>query len=93
MAYGIIKQVTEDQLDRIMRAINNEPGLEIPVYRKRNTFLIDVDVANPLGGGEKGFQQGSRGRISKAKENLQAKSNANGGGQGGSRAKFLGSIQ
>ena len=47
------KKFSEDQLDRIMRAIHNEPGFEIPVYRKRNTFLIDVDVADPVGGGQK----------------------------------------
>ena len=46
---GVIKQVTQEQLERIMRAISNEPGLEIPVYRKRNTFLIDVDIPDPTG--------------------------------------------
>ena len=53
----MIKQVTQDQLERIMRAVQNEPGLEIPVYRKRNTFLIDVDIPDPKGDVEMGGGQ------------------------------------
>ena len=70
---GIIKQVTEDQLDRIMRAIHNEPGLEIPVYRKRNTFLIDVDVADPVGGGVKGSAKDQGEGFQKAKKTFKPK--------------------
>ena len=70
---GIIKQVTEDQLDRIMRAIHSEPGLEIPVYRKRNTFLIDVDVADPVGGGEKGSTKDQGEGFQKPKKTFKPK--------------------
>ena len=56
----VIKQVTQDQLERIMRAVSNEPGLEIPVYRKRNTFLIDVDIPDPKGDVEMGGGQGDQ---------------------------------
>ena len=31
---GLVKQVTEEQLARIMKAIQDEEGPEIPVYRK-----------------------------------------------------------
>ena len=57
-----------------MRAVQNEPGLEIPVYRKRNTFLIDVDIPDPKGEGEKGAHGDQEGGFQKPKRTVRATS-------------------
>ena len=69
---GVIKQVTQDQLERTMGAVSNEPGLEIPVYRKTNTFVIDVDIPDPKGDVEMGGGQGDQeGGFQKPKKTVR----------------------
>ena len=70
---GIIKQVTEEHLARIMKAIQAEPGLEIPVYRKRNTFLIDMDVPDPVEEAKKGVVEDPEGGFKKPKKTVRAR--------------------
>ena len=36
--------LTDEQLTRILTIVQSEPGPEIPVYKKGNTFLVDVEV-------------------------------------------------
>ena len=41
---GVVKTVTQERQARILKILNEDKGPEVPVVRKGNTFLIEVDV-------------------------------------------------
>ena len=51
---GIIKTMSQEAQGRILKIIREEKGPEVPVVRKGNTFLIEVDVMDQ--GNTEGFQ-------------------------------------
>ena len=51
---GIIKTMSQEAQGRILKIIREEKGPEVPVVRKGNTFLIEVDVMDQ--GNTDGFQ-------------------------------------
>ena len=51
---GVIKTLSPEAQARVLKALREEKGPEVPVIRKSNTFLIEVDVMDQ--GNTDGFQ-------------------------------------